>query len=423
MKSCCFIAGATLWLAMSASAQVQYQTQARSVKAQSAGMPSLDASASDFGLFNASLRSVGTPPLSTGIAVGSQNSLLLPMQMRCSGGADRGKSIGTFSGYGTAFSKHQVKFSVPTDTPVNFISSISYGTVSLSGPGVNFVHSFMGSNNESGTLLAGQTYTVSGETYGEIQVGNAIPGSYSYTLTLGVPAPAPLGGSVSGSGVCPGTAVVLTAIAPPAGYVIDWYSVDNEYLGTGLQITVYPTTGPTTYYHSQTRRLSDNAVSINRALFQVQVMHAPTPASVSLSRNNICQYDIGQIVLNASTTQGGTYVWYAGECGGTPIGTGNPLIITVPHVTTTYYVRMENDCMVGACASRTVTVRNCPGDFNCSGTVEDGDFGLFASSYNRLLCSDPFMMFGCPADMNADGMVDDSDFVLFATAYDALNCP
>ncbi|MBX3388894.1 MAG: hypothetical protein KF691_05515 [Phycisphaeraceae bacterium] len=423
MQAQCFVVGATLWLSMSAMGQVQYLTQTRSIKAQSAGLPAQTAAASDFGLFYASLQSIGTPETqSTGQAFAGQTSVLGPMQLRCSGSANPGKSVGYYSGYGTAFSKHNVTFSVPVDMPVNFISSASYANVGLTGPGVSFMH-YTGNANENGTLLAGQTYTVYGETYGEIQFGNALPGSFSYILTLGVPPAAPASGFASpGSAVCPGAPVVLSVPQPPAGHVIDWYY--NEVLiGTGAQITVHPPNVFSPAYLAQTRRLVDGAVSINRWAVTVSVNNASTPYAVQVNRNNLCQYDNGTIQLNAGVQYSGTFEWSAGSCDGPAIATGFNVTIPAPKVTTTYYVRIRNSCLTGACTSGTVYVRQCPGDFTCDGFVLDNDFVAFAAGYDVLVCSAPEMPSGCPADLNADGLVDDADFVLFASAYSTLVCP
>lgn len=424
MRAACLVVGTALWFSVSAWGQVQYLTQARSVKAQSAGLPAQTAAATDFGLFNVGLQSIGTPETqSTGQAFAGQTSVLGPMQMRCSGSANPGVSVGYYSGYGTAFSKHNVTFSVPVDMPVNFISNISYANVGLTGPGINFAHGYMGSANESGTLLAGQTYTVYGETYGEIQFGHALPGSFSYTLTLGIPPAAPTSGSASpSSNVCPGDAVVVSVPAPPAGHVIDWYY--NEVLvGTGAQITVHPPNVSSPAYLAQTRRLSDGAVSINRKAVTVSVNNAATPYAAQVNRDNLCQYDNGTIQLNAGVQYSGTFLWSAGSCDGPTIATGFSVTIPAPKVTTTYYVRIMNSCLTGDCVSRTVHVRNCPGDFTCDGLVLDNDFVAFASGYDILVCSDPSMPSGCPADLNADGFVDDADFVLFASAYGTLVCP
>jgi hypothetical protein len=64
----------------------------------------------------------------------------------------------------------------------------------------------------------------------------------------------------------------------------------------------------------------------------------------------------------------------------------------------------------------------CVGDFNCDTVVEDMDFVLFATAYDRLVCDDPAMPVNCPSDINGDALVDDTDFVLFAAAYDRLVC-
>jgi hypothetical protein len=74
----------------------------------------------------------------------------------------------------------------------------------------------------------------------------------------------------------------------------------------------------------------------------------------------------------------------------------------------------------------TVTYRyrtSCVGDLNCSGTVDDSDFSIFATAYDTLVCTDPAMPSGCPSDFNRDGFVDDTDFVGFVTSYDRLVCP
>lgn len=65
----------------------------------------------------------------------------------------------------------------------------------------------------------------------------------------------------------------------------------------------------------------------------------------------------------------------------------------------------------------------CAGDLNNDGIVEDSDFVMFASAYDRLDCGDPLMPMGCPADLTFDRFVDDTDFVLFVSSYDALVCP
>lgn len=61
------------------------------------------------------------------------------------------------------------------------------------------------------------------------------------------------------------------------------------------------------------------------------------------------------------TVQGGTlgdgasWHWYAGSCGGTPVGVGSSVDVTV-NATTTYFVRAEGDCNMTGCRQVTVTI-------------------------------------------------------------------
>ncbi|MGH7244428.1 MAG: immunoglobulin domain-containing protein [Phycisphaerales bacterium] len=425
MRTTLFSLSATLLLSASAGAQqFQYLTQTRSIKAQSVAMPQQTATAANFNPFNASVSSVGTPEAqSNGNASASQISTLGVAQFTSSGYADPGKSNAFFSGYGTASSTVLVTLNVQLNTSVNLVTNFSNGSVSLTGPGISFVHGSTGSSNESGVMLAGQTYTLSASTTGSIQFGNAIPGSFSFTLKVsGFPA-VPLDPQSSAtSPVCPGTGVTVSVADPGTGMAIDWYT-NGDLIGTGTSLVVYPTVGPNQIYYARTRRISDGIVSLQLASVSVPVKYALAPTAASTSRDNLCQYDGGTIQLTASGGVGTDYQWFAGACASTPIGSGTSITIPAPHVTTTYYVRKINDCAASDCFTRVVQVRMCPGDFSCDGVVADDDFVSFTSSYDILVCSDPSMPMGCPADLNLDGFVDDIDFTLFAMAYDALECP
>jgi len=87
---------------------------------------------------------------------------------------------------------------------------------------------------------------------------------------------------------------------------------------------------------------------------------ALAPLSANSSRTSICENDGGTIDLSAEGGSGTTLVWYASSCGGTPIGTGTPLTIAAPTVTTTYYARWENSCSISSCSSVTMTVNTSP---------------------------------------------------------------
>ncbi|MDO8587873.1 MAG: HYR domain-containing protein [Armatimonadota bacterium] len=105
---------------------------------------------------------------------------------------------------------------------------------------------------------------------------------------------------------------------------------------------------------------------------------APTEASVD--RDNFCPNDPGDISLSATGGSGDTLRWFNDTCGGNSIGTGNPLLIPSPTVTTTYYARWENTCGNSTCASVTVIVTDnenpvitCPG--NITQTADVGKCG------------------------------------------------
>ncbi len=77
----------------------------------------------------------------------------------------------------------------------------------------------------------------------------------------------------------------------------------------------------------------------------------PTGASASVSP--ICSGFSTQLTATGAV---GTVYWYTGSCGGTQVGTGNPLTVS-PTSTTTYYARNYNNSQFSAgCASVTVTV-------------------------------------------------------------------
>ncbi|MEO6540951.1 MAG: T9SS type A sorting domain-containing protein, partial [Ferruginibacter sp.] len=64
-------------------------------------------------------------------------------------------------------------------------------------------------------------------------------------------------------------------------------------------------------------------------------------------------------VTGGSLGSGASWKWYSGTCGGTLVGTGATLNLTVS-TTTTYFVRAEGACNTTTCASVTVTVNVQP---------------------------------------------------------------
>ncbi len=67
------------------------------------------------------------------------------------------------------------------------------------------------------------------------------------------------------------------------------------------------------------------------------------------------------VTLNINGGNLGTnanWVWYADNCGGTPIGTGASIQVS-PSVATTYYARAEGECNTSNCVSKSVGVIYC----------------------------------------------------------------
>ncbi|REG91200.1 DUF7507 domain-containing protein [Flavobacterium aquicola] len=100
----------------------------------------------------------------------------------------------------------------------------------------------------------------------------------------------------------------------------------------------------------------------------------------------ICKGDSTVLTVSggALTGTGASIEWFAGTCGGTPIGTGTSITVS-PASNTTYYVRYKNNCTSTACFSRLVTVNPTP--------------TLTAASQPVFTCA------GSPAAINLTGLL------------------
>lgn len=84
------------------------------------------------------------------------------------------------------------------------------------------------------------------------------------------------------------------------------------------------------------------------------------PTGAQTDRSGFCAEDAGNITLTASGGSGAVLSWFSNSCGGTYVGSGNPLIIASPSETTTYYARWGTACSNSGCVSVTVTVSGLP---------------------------------------------------------------
>ncbi len=112
-----------------------------------------------------------------------------------------------------------------------------------------------------------------------------------------------------------------------------------------------------------------------RAPVDAAILFFPVaPLSIVADRPAICFNDTGPLTLTAIGGLGTTLRWFIDSCGGTEIGTGNPLILPVPAVTSTYYARWENFCGISGCTSVTVIMQSpvTPGSIAADQTICQG---------------------------------------------------
>lgn len=158
-------------------------------------------------------------------------------------------------------------------------------------------------------------------------------------------------------------ATLSVAAAGTAPLTFQWFigasgDTSNPIAGaTGVQVSVSPTT--TTNYWVQVSGACAPPANSTTATVTV---NASCPA-VTVTQPTATAQGGGSFSL-AATASGGngfTFQWFQGATSGsgTPVGTGNPLVVT-PSVTTTYWVRVTNSCRSTAdSATVTVTV-GCP---------------------------------------------------------------
>jgi hypothetical protein len=163
--------------------------------------------------------------------------------------------------------------------------------------------------------------------------------------------------------ICVGSSTQLTATGG-SGTTLQWFtgSCGGTLVGTGNNLSVSPT-ADTTYF---VRWTTPNCGSSTCASVLVTVVPPPSaPTSATVNPTTFCQGQVANITLTAVGGSGGTLQWFAGSCGGTPVGTGASLVLPAPAATTTYFVRsFDPICGGSTCVSTTVTVTP-PGPCGC----------------------------------------------------------
>jgi hypothetical protein len=210
--------------------------------------------------------------------------------------------------------------------------------------------------------------------------------------------------------------IMLSAIGG-VGTTVRWFEgvCGSAGIATGSAVSIASPTQTTTYF----ARWENNCGVSVCASVTVNVSPATLPPTgATASRQGFCSADAGTLTLSA-IGGAGSFEWFAGSCGGTPVATGASIEIDTPASTTTYFVRTSSACGASLCQSVTVNVGTGDVDFN-NDTIfpDDGDildfFGVLSGS-------------SCPTcdsvDFNGDTVFpDDADIVEFFNVLAGGTC-
>ncbi|MCK4340938.1 MAG: hypothetical protein KAY37_04365 [Phycisphaerae bacterium] len=164
---------------------------------------------------------------------------------------------------------------------------------------------------------------------------------------------APSSASSNHNNFCAGDySTIELSVSGGSGTTVRWFddSCGGNDIGTGSPLTIASPTTTTTYHARWETSACGNS---SCASIEVTVNPLPgTPTSGQANPTWVCPS--GSADISASVGGGETIDWYTGSCGGSLIGTGNPLTV-YPSTTTTYY-GMARDTTTGCESSSCVTV-------------------------------------------------------------------
>jgi subtilisin-like proprotein convertase family protein len=264
-----------------------------------------------------------------------------------------------------------------TTTASITITALPAGTISYTG---SPYCSNGGTATVTRTGAAGGTYTaapaglVINAATGDVNLATSTPGTYTVTYTIAASGGCPA--------VIPTTTITITQLpAATIGYAGNPYcqnagtanitrtgTAGGTYTATPAGLTINVLTGtvtlgtstPGTYTVTYTIAASGGclAVTATTTITVNSVSVAPTAATASPAA--LCGPGTATLsVTGGSLGTGGVWRWHTGSCGGTLIGTGATLNVTVT-ATTTYFVRAEGTCNTTTCASVTLQVNPFP---------------------------------------------------------------
>jgi gliding motility-associated-like protein len=217
-------------------------------------------------------------------------------------------------------------------------------------------------------------------------------------VTVNQSAVAPTSATASITSYCtdaPPATITLTAGGGtvPSGGTVAWYtsSCGGVLVGNGSPLTIAAPSVTTEYFVRYETALCGNTTCAATTVNVYSPSTAPTAATANGDPNlTYCSDNPPvNVLLEASggvLGAGATVNWYTGSCGGTLVGTGNPLSIPAPTTTTEYFGRYESvACNTTGCVSTTVTAN------------------IISIAPTAILASDTFVCPSAPVTLTVQG--------------------
>jgi len=182
----------------------------------------------------------------------------------------------------------------------------------------------------------------------------------SVTVTVSAAPEAPTLATSTRDNFCPDDSGTITLNATGgSGETLQWFiaSCGGPSIGSGNALVIPSPDATTTYFGRWESTCGQSAC----ASVTITVSSAATPPTLaSVNRSGFCADDTGSISLSATGGNGDSLRWYLAGCGGESIGSGSPLVIDSPTVSSTYFASWEAPCGPSTCESVVVIVEPAP---------------------------------------------------------------